>query len=432
MNRIDVKVSNELNEKTYMTELSNGLQVYICKKEGFKKKIGMFGTKYGSVINEFLDISTNKKITVPNGVAHFLEHKLFEQEGANALDLFSKIGVTSNAYTSFDHTVYFFETIDKYQEAISLLIKLVRTPYFTKENVQKEQGIIGQEISMYDDEPSYKVYFNALQAMYKENPVRIDIAGTIESIANITDETLYKCYNTFYSMQNMFFIVIGDVDINSTIEQIEQEIKKYDNSKQSRAQIKIFDKSEPNEINISRIDKNMDIYMQEMCVGYKLNIVSKQELIKRQIVADFISDMYFSRISDFYKEQYNLGLLNDEISFSYEGTNTFSHVIIISETKNADQLFNNVKNYIEKIKNEEIDEELFELIKRKKMGEMLLSCDNLDTSYRKIIDKILNNTNMYDDVEIMKKITINDIKEFLLLLNEKENMVVSIIKENKV
>lgn len=432
MNRIDVKVSNELNEKTYMTELSNGLQVYICKKEGFKKKIGMFGTKYGSVINEFLDISTNKKITVPNGVAHFLEHKLFEQEGANALDLFSKIGVTSNAYTSFDHTVYFFETIDKYQEAISLLIKLVRTPYFTKENVQKEQGIIGQEISMYDDEPSYKVYFNALQAMYKENPVRIDIAGTIESIANITDETLYKCYNTFYSMQNMFFIVIGDVDINSTIEQIEQEIKKYDNSKQSRAQIKIFDKSEPNEINISRIDKNMDIYMQEMCVGYKLNIVSKQELIKRQIVADFISDMYFSRISDFYKEQYNLGLLNDEISFSYEGTNTFSHVIIISETKNADQLFNNVKNYIEKIKNEEIDEELFELIKRKKMGEMLLSCDNLDTSYRRIIDKILNNTNMYDDVEIMKKITINDIKEFLLLLNEKENMVVSIIKENKV
>lgn len=432
MNRIDVKVSNELNEKTYMTELSNGLQVYICKKEGFKKKIGMFGTKYGSVINEFLDISTNKKITVPNGVAHFLEHKLFEQEGANALDLFSKIGVTSNAYTSFDHTVYFFETIDKYQEAISLLIKLVRTPYFTKENVQKEQGIIGQEISMYDDEPSYKVYFNALQAMYKENPVRIDIAGTIESIANITDETLYKCYNTFYSMQNMFFIVIGDVDINSTIEQIEQEIKKYDNSKQSRAQIKIFDKSEPNEINISRIDKNMDIYMQEMCVGYKLNIVSKQELIKRQIVADFISDMYFSRISDFYKEQYNLGLLNDEISFSYEGTNTFSHVIIISETKNADQLFNNVKNYIEKIKNEEIDEEFFELIKRKKMGEMLLSCDNLDTSYRRIIDKILNNTNMYDDVEIMKKITINDIKEFLLLLNEKENMVVSIIKENKV
>ena len=152
MRKITVNVSNELGEKTYTTTLDNGLKVYICKKEGFSKKIGLFGTKYGSLINDFVDITTGKRIKVPDGIAHFLEHKLFEKEGANALDLFSKMGVSSNAYTSFDQTVFYFETIDKFKESIEMLVKLIKEPYFTDENVEKEQGIIGQEIGMYDDE----------------------------------------------------------------------------------------------------------------------------------------------------------------------------------------------------------------------------------------------------------------------------------------
>ena len=315
MNKIDVDISKDLNETTYSTTLDNGLQVYICKKEGYNKKIGMFGTKYGSVINEFIDITNNKRVRVPDGVAHFLEHKLFEQEGANALDLFSKIGVSSNAYTSFDHTVYYFETIEKYEEALELLIKLVRTPYFTDENVEKEQGIIGQEISMYDDEPSYKVYFNTLQAMYNSNPVKIDIAGTIESISNITKDTLYTCYNTFYSLQNMFFIVIGDVDVEKTIKIIENNVNKYEKANKSKSDIVVFNSKEDKKVNKKLIEQSMDVYMQEVSIGYKLEIVEHQELIKRQIVADIISDMYFSKLSKFYENQYALGLLNDDISF---------------------------------------------------------------------------------------------------------------------
>ena len=256
MNKIDVDISKDLNETTYSTTLDNGLQVYICKKEGYNKKIGMFGTKYGSVINEFVDITNNRRVRVPDGVAHFLEHKLFEQEGANALDLFSKIGVSSNAYTSFDHTVYYFETIEKYEEALELLIKLVRTPYFTDENVEKEQGIIGQEISMYDDEPSYKVYFNTLQAMYNSNPVKIDIAGTIESISNITKDTLYTCYNTFYSLQNMFFIVIGDVDVEKTIKIIENNVNKYEKANKSKSDIVVFNSKEDKKVNKKLIEQS--------------------------------------------------------------------------------------------------------------------------------------------------------------------------------
>ena len=207
MYKIDVNINDTLNEKTYHTVLDNGLNVYICKKNGFNKKIGMFGTKYGSVDSEFVDITNNKKIKVPDGIAHFLEHKLFEKEGDNALDMFSKIGVESNAYTTFDHTVYYIQTTDKFEESINLLVKLIKEPYFTDKNVKKEQGIISQEIMMGYDDPEYMVYFNALKAMYKNNNVRIDIAGTTNSIKKITKELLYTCYNTFYNLSNMFFIL---------------------------------------------------------------------------------------------------------------------------------------------------------------------------------------------------------------------------------
>ena len=168
MHKMGASYSEELGETTFSTTLSNGLEIYICKKKGFSKKIGLFGTKYGSVTNDFIDITTNKRVKVPDGIAHFLEHKLFEKEGANALDLFSKMGVSSNAYTSFDQTVFYFETVEKFDESIQMLVKLIKEPYFTPENVEKEQGIIGQEISMYDDDQNFMVYFNALRAMYQK------------------------------------------------------------------------------------------------------------------------------------------------------------------------------------------------------------------------------------------------------------------------
>ena len=186
MHKVEVEMNNLIGENTYHSILSNGLNVYICKKEGFNKKIGMFGTKYGSVDSEFIDIRTGNRIKVPDGIAHFLEHKLFEKEGSNALDMFSKIGVDSNSYTTFDHSVYYFQTTDKFEESIKLLIKLIKEPYFTDENVKKEQGIIAQEIMMGEDDPNYMVYFNALKAMYKNNNVRVDIAGTTSSIMDIT------------------------------------------------------------------------------------------------------------------------------------------------------------------------------------------------------------------------------------------------------
>lgn len=427
MRKMSVETSQELNESTFHTTLENGLNVYICKKKGFGKKIGMFGTKYGSVVNDFVDITTGKRIKVPDGIAHFLEHKLFEKEGANALDLFSKMGVSSNAYTSFDQTVYFFETSEKLEESIVMLVKLIKEPYFTDENVAKEQGIIGQEISMYDDDPTFMVYFNALRAMYQKNPVRIDIAGTIESISHITKELLYTCYNTFYSPQNMFFLVVGDVDVDKTIDIIDENIKKYETKVNTDAKIEKFTVNEPKEIAKKEITQKMEIYLPQLCIGYKLPLSSGEDITKNEIIVSIISDMFFSKQSDFFEKEYNEGKVNGSIDMQYEGSDTFSHVILSTTSTDIDIIENDLLNYIEEIKEKEIDEELFEIIKRKKIGEAILSSDSLNVSYRRVIDSILSNTRVYADIEILKEITSKDIKEFLHKLNEDNRVSSKII-----
>ena len=427
MHKIGAEFSEELGETTFSTTLSNGLEIYICKKKGFSKKIGLFGTKYGSVTNDFIDITTNKRVKVPDGIAHFLEHKLFEKEGANALDLFSKMGVSSNAYTSFDQTVFYFETVEKFEESIKMLVKLIKEPYFTPENVEKEQGIIGQEISMYDDDQNFMVYFNALRAMYQKNPVRIDIAGTIDSISHITSDMLYTCYNTFYSPQNMFFIVVGDVDVDETINLIEESINQYETKSDSK--IVKYTEEEPREIAQKEITQKMDIYLPGLCIGYKLDLCSGKDIIKNECIADIISDMYFSRLSNFYEEEYNKGYINEEIDFIYEGSETFSHLVISATSTNIDELEEDILEYMKKIKSEDIDEELFEIIKRKKIGENILSSDRLGVSYRRIIDSILNDVPTYYDVEMYNSITSKDIKEFLDKLDENYRVTSKIISK---
>ena len=427
MYKIETHINDRLNEMTYYTKLSNGLNIYICKKEGFKKKIGMFGTKYGSLINDFIDINSSKRIKVPDGIAHFLEHKLFEKEGENALDMFSKIGVSSNAYTTFDHTVFYFETNNKFEESIKLLVKLIKEPYFTEENVKKEQGIIAQEILMGNDDPDYMVYFNTLKAIYQKNNVRIDIAGTVESISNITKDLLYTCYNTFYNLNNMFFVVVGDVDVEKTIKLIEDSINIYSkNEKKINEEIKTFSEDEPMQVAKREIIEKMDVYMPKLCIGYKLNVVQKEEIIKRAILADIVSDMYFSKLSKFYEEEYSKGIITDEVILSYEGTEYFSHVVIMGESTKLLELKSDILKYIEKIKKYPIDTYLFEQVKSNKIGSTLIENDRLNSCYRRIIDSILADTDVYADIEILQNLNVQDVKNFLELLDN-ENNVVSII-----
>lgn len=241
-------VNDILKEELYYEKLDNGLDVYFMPKKGFMKKFAVLATNYGSNELEFIPINENEKFRVNEGIAHFLEHKMFEQpDGGNAFDKFSKLGASANAYTNFTMTAYLFSCTDNFYESLEHLIDYVQTPYFTDENVEKEKGIIEQEIKMYNDDPDWNVYFNCLRAMYKDYPVNVDIAGTVESIYKITKDELYKCYNTFYNPGNMALFVVGDVEVDKVMESIKKSnhsnIEKLDHS------IKRFYPEESKEIN---------------------------------------------------------------------------------------------------------------------------------------------------------------------------------------
>ncbi|WP_317951263.1 EF-P 5-aminopentanol modification-associated protein YfmH, partial [Rossellomorea marisflavi] len=187
---------DQLQENLYYEKMANGLDVYILPKEGFNKTYATFTTKYGSIDNHFAPLGEEELVKVPDGIAHFLEHKLFEKEDGDVFQQFSKQGASANAFTSFTRTAYLFSSTTNVERNLETLIDFVQDPYFTEKTVEKEKGIIGQEITMYDDNPDWRLYFGVIENMYKNHPVKIDIAGTIESITPITKDMLYQCYGT--------------------------------------------------------------------------------------------------------------------------------------------------------------------------------------------------------------------------------------------
>ena len=202
----------QLQEELYYEKLANGLDVYILPKQGFNKSFATFTTKYGSVDNHFKSLEKQEFVQVPDGIAHFLEHKLFEKEDGDVFQQFSKQGASANAFTSFTRTAYLFSSTSEFEQNLTTLIDFVQDPYFSEKTVEKEKGIIGQEINMYDDNPDWRLYFGTIANMYHHHPVKIDIAGTVESIAPITKDMLYECYHTFYHPSNMLLFIIGPVD----------------------------------------------------------------------------------------------------------------------------------------------------------------------------------------------------------------------------
>lgn len=412
MNKVEVEINNETGDKVYKTVLKSGLRVFVCPRKDYTKKMGMFGTVFGSIDNELVDIETKERSKVPDGIAHFLEHKLFEQEDANALDVFSKMGVDSNAYTSFDQTVYFFETADKYEECLDKLIEFVSSPYFTDENVEKEKGIIAQEIKMYEDEPNSLVYYNLLRCMYQTHPINIDIAGTVETISKIDKETLYKCYYSYYNLKNMFLIIIGDVDVDKIIETADKLVQKYyTNRKADIVERNVI--VEPEEIAKKEIETNLPISTPAECVGFKLKVLKGKESVKAMALSDIINDVCFSTTSKFYQELYKQGVIISEPDFSFESGREFSHVVISAYVLDTKKYEEKLFEYIENLKQNGIDEERFKIILNKKKGEMIYNSERLTWIYRSIIESVIQDIDVYEEANVLNSITKEDVDSFI-------------------
>ena len=412
MNNMQVEINNITNDKVYKTTLKNGLKVFVCPRKNYTKKMGMFGTVFGSIDNELVDIDTKQRSKVPDGIAHFLEHKLFEQENANALDVFSKMGVDSNAYTSFDQTVYFFETADKYNECLEKLIEFVSTPYFTDENVEKEKGIIAQEIKMYEDDPNAVGYYNLLKGMYKNHPINIDIAGTVETITPIDKETLYKCYYSYYNLKNMFLIIIGDVDPEDIISDAERLIQKY----YSNRKTDIIERNainEPEDIVDRKSITTLPISVPIEYIGFKMKPCKGKESVKATIISDIINLVCFSTSSEFYERLYNEGIIISEPDFGFESGRGFSHVLNSSYVLDTDKYEEELKKYIESLKKNGIDKERFNIMLKKKKGELIYNSEKLTWIYRSIIESVIQNIDVYEEINLINTITAKDVNQFI-------------------
>ncbi len=426
LNKMQVLENLKIKEKVYTKKCENGLTVMIIPKKGVQKKYVIWGTHYGSNDSKFVVPGEKEAIEVPKGVAHFLEHKMFEQEnGKNSLDVLTALGVDANAYTTNDHTAYLFECTDKFYEALDELMDYVQHPYFTDENVEKEKGIIGQEIMMYDDYPEWRVYLNSLEAMYHNHPVKLDITGTIDTIKDIDKDILYKCYNTFYNPSNMALVVCG----NFEPEKILQEIKNRLIEKKASGEIKRIYPQEDENIVKQTVNQDMDVSIPLFTIGIKDKPSQKYEKVKKHIAIEIILNMILGKSSPLYKELYNNGIIFAEPSLEYEFTDDYAHILITGKASNPEEVFSKLKETIKQMKENGLDEKHFSRVKKMIYGSYIKEYNDVQETARMFLSDFFKGINSFEYIENMKAIDLDYIKQVLNDVFVEKQMILSTVKK---
>ena len=418
--------STKIKEKAYFEKLENGLNIIIIPKENTNKKYVIWGTNFGSIDNRFIMPGSNEEVFIPDGVAHFLEHKMFEQpNGTNSLDTLMALGLEANAYTTIDHTAYLFEcSSDKFYEGLDELMDYVQSPYFTDENVEKEKGIIGQEIMMYDDDPGFKLYLNTMDCLYHKNAVKLDIAGTIESISKIDPDVLYKCYNTFYHPSNMTLVVCGNFKPEELIEEIKKRLK----HKENQGEIKRIYEVEEDSINRKIKETNMEVSVPIFMIGYKDKLPNSEEIVKKHIAIEVILNMLIGKSSELYKELYNNGDLLAEPDLDYEFSKQYAHVLISGQSKNPQVIYERFKTEVEKFKRNGLNEEHFERIKRKIYGDYVTEYNSVGDIARMFLSDSFKGINSFDYIEKYNTVTREYVEQVLREVFDEEKMVLSVVR----
>lgn len=424
MNKIR-EIKNELlNDSYFEIDHKSGFKIFVYPKENYSSAYAVFGTKYGSIDTCFRVEGNEEFTTVPEGIAHFLEHKLFESEELDAFARYAKTGASANAYTSFDKTCYLFQCSGNFEKSLEILLDFVSNPYFTEQTVQKEQGIIGQEIKMYQDEPGWESLFALLRAMYHNHPVRIDIAGTVESISHITAELLYECYETFYNPANMALAVVGNVTVEQVLE-IADRMLKPKTSKKIERKFQI----EPETVVEDTIIRNLAVSMPIFAIGYKEKIDTPNRTLKETLESNILLDIIGGKTSNLYEEMLTDGLINTTFDIEYfEGFGYSAH-IFNGESTEPEKVRERINLEIENMKKQGIDKETFDRIKKKHYGGFIMNFNDIDSLANALIGGYFNGDGLYDQLEVLESITLEDINNRLNAINI-ENSSMSIIKQN--
>ncbi|RFU67836.1 pitrilysin family protein [Bacillus sp. V59.32b] len=416
---------NQLQEELFHEKMDNGLQVYILPKKGFNKSYATFTTKYGSVDNHFKPLNKQDFVKVPDGIAHFLEHKLFEKEDGDVFQQFSKQGASANAFTSFTRTAYLFSSTFDFEKNLTTLIDFVQDPYFSEKTVEKEKGIIGQEINMYDDNADWRLYFGCIQNMYEHHPVKIDIAGTVDSIAKITKDMLYECYETFYHPSNMLLFIVGPVNPDQTIDLIRKNQGNKEYSEQP--EIARHFEDEPTGVAQKSQVLHMNVQTPKVMLGLKAIDVhaSGAELLKTELTTNVLLEVLFGKTSDLYEELYSEGYIDQSFSYDFTQEQGFGFALIGGDSTRPDELTDKLKDILLKAKSGEgISEESVNRTIKKRIGSFLRALNSPEYIANQFTRYAFNDMDLFDVVPVLENITFKDVKQAAEQLIDEERMTV--------
>ena len=410
---------NGLDMTCYRETLDNGLEIIMLPYTNKKNYYISYATKYGSEITNFVPVGEKKEIKVPDGIAHFLEHKMFEQEdGIDPFSFFSESGTGSNASTSFNYTQYICYGTKNFEENLRYLLRFVNRPYYTDENVEKEKGIISEELKMYEDIAEFKLEMKLRENIYHIHPRRIDIGGTIPEILRITKEDLYTCYNSFYSPNNMFVLVVGNFDIDRTIQIIREVVGHLSN----RGDAVVSKIKEKEKVRIEYEEINYPINVPKLGVGIKLNNLNlKMEPLYRDLYLTMITTLLFGASSMFRERVRNMKLLNNFYTEweSLEGYNTF---YIMSSSDDPKQLLREIEKEID---NFSFDEDAFNRMKKVWIANEVKMIDDIDSTVNNLFDDYLKYGEIISDkIDIIRSLDFNTMKDVFDKMNFTNRSVV--------
>lgn len=409
---MDKQVYQKFNQSIYREQLSNGLKVQLLPMEGYHKTYAILTTDFGSIDNHFIPYHQEKAITVPDGVAHFLEHKMFEKKDHDAFDLFGKLGADSNAFTSFTQTSYLFSTTSNLHENLDVLLDFVQDPYFTDQTVKKEQGIIGQEIQMYEDDPSWRLYLGILGNLYPNDPMRIDIAGTIESIGRITLKILMDTYKTFYQPANMNLFLVGRLDPEETMAWIKQnqEQKNFAPTETPRRLFKLNDPTAHDVIPFRSL--TMDIVRPKVMVGLRgtKQFDDGKQRLHYKLAIDLLLDVLFDDTSDNYLRLYNNETLDDTFGYNFEMQRGFHFAYFSSDTDQMERFADEIIDILESADQQiEAARTRFEGIKNAELGRLIGLLDSPEAIANRYAGDLFAGASLMDEIQILETITIDDL-----------------------
>lgn len=421
----------QIDETVFEETLDNGLKVVVIPKPGFSKTFVTYTTNFGSLDHTFKPHGKEEFVSVPDGVAHFLEHKLFEKEEGDVFTSFAENDAQVNAFTTFDRTSYLFSATGNINNNIIRLLKMIESPYFTEKTVEKEKGIIAEEIKMYQEQPNYKLMFQTLGALYHNHPVKVDIAGSVDSIYKITAEDLYLSYETFYHPANMVLIIVGDVSPEDTI----QLVREHESARNMQEMPPITRQpiEEPTSVHTPYIETKMDIIQEKSMLAFKFepNTISDKNRVKNDMEMMIALDLMFGEQTDFYQGLLEEGVIDDTFGYQFANEMTYSYLILAVTTDNhkvfKDALFSELNNYIKSGFNK--DE--LERVRKQTLGEIISSLNSPEYIANQYTKFYFEGVELFELIDILESVTVDSVQQTLKSLIDFDNIVESrLVKQN--